>query len=196
MFAPDELAGLLDPSWGHQVDRLVEAHREIYTDNDLDGPTARMCLADSRLFLPGLNLAYTDRSSMAASCEVRVPFVDTQVFEAAFSLPEDDRIRGRTQKAALRDVARHWLPDEIIDRPKASFGVPLRAWVNNDLSGLVDDVLLGGELVGSGVLQRPPLERLVADQRSGRRDFSKQVWQLLSLEVWYQQARAAGVRTA
>ncbi len=196
MFAPDELAGLLDPSYGRQVDRLVEGHRGIYTDNDLDGPTARMCLADSRLFLPGLNLAYTDRSSMAASCEVRVPFVDTQVFEAAFSLSEDDRIRGRTQKAALRDVARHWLPAEIIDRPKASFGVPLRAWVNNDLSGLVDDVLLGGELVASGVLQRQPLERLVADQRSGRRDFSKQVWQLLSLEVWYEQARAAGVRTA
>ena len=196
MFAPDELTRLLDPSWGHQVDRLVEGHREIYTDNDLDGPTARMCLADSRLFLPGLNLAYTDRSSMAASCEVRVPFVDPHVFEAAFSLPESDRIRGRTQKAALRDVARHWLPDEIIDRPKASFGVPLRAWVNNDLSGLVDDVLLGGELVASGVLQRQPLERLVADQRSGRRDFSKQVWQLLSLEVWYEQARAAGVRSA
>ena len=195
MFAPDELANLLDPSWGQHVDRLVQEHQDIYDDNDLDGPTARMCLADSRLFLPGLNLAYTDRSSMAASCEVRVPFVDPRVFEAAFALPESDRIRGRTQKAALRDVARHWLPDEIIDRPKASFGVPLRAWVNNDLSGLVDDVLLDGELVASGILQRQPLERLVADQRSGRRDFSKQVWQLLSLEVWYGQARAAGVRT-
>ena len=177
------------------VDRSSRNISDIYDDNDLDGPTARMCLADSRLFLPGLNLAYTDRSSMAASCEVRVPFVDPRVFEAAFALPESDRIRGRTQKAALRDVARHWLPDEIIDRPKASFGVPLRAWVNNDLSGLVDDVLLDGELVASGILQRQPLERLVADQRSGRRDFSKQVWQLLSLEVWYGQARAAGVRT-
>ena len=94
------------------------------------------------------------------------------------------------------EVARHWLPDEIIDRPKASFGVPLRAWVNNDLSEMVDDVLLHGELVASGVLRREPLERLVADQRSGRRDFSKQVWQLLSLEMWHEQARAAGVRTA
>jgi asparagine synthase (glutamine-hydrolysing) len=196
MFAPDELAGLLDPSWGGYVDRLVEGHREIYDDNHLDGPVARMCLADSRLFMQGLNLTYTDRSSMAASCEVRVPFVDTHVFEAAFSLGDDDRIRGRQQKAALRDVARRWLPDEIIERPKASFGVPLRAWVNNDLSGMVDDVLLGGELVASGVLRREPLERLVADQRSGRRDFSKQVWQLLSLEMWFEHARAAGVSTA
>jgi asparagine synthase (glutamine-hydrolysing) len=196
MFAPDELAGLLHPSWGGYVDQLVQGHQEIYDDNDLDGPVARMCLADSRLFMQGLNLTYTDRSSMAASCEVRVPFVDTQVFEAAFSLGESDRIRGRQQKAALRDVARHWLPDEIIDRPKASFGVPLRAWVNNDLTELVDDVLLGGELVASGIVQRGALERLVADQRSGRRDYSKQVWQLLSLEMWYEQVRSAGVRTA
>ena len=147
------------------------------------------------MFLPGLNLAYTDRSSMAASCEVRVPFVDTDVFEAAFSLGDSDRIRGRRQKVALRDVARHWLPREIIERPKASFGVPLRAWVNNDLSEMVDDVLLGGELVGSGVLRRAPLARVITEQRSGRRDHSKQVWQLLSLETWFQRARASGVRT-
>ncbi len=101
-----------------------------------------MCLADSRLFMPGLNLTYTDRASMAASTEVRVPFVDPLVFEAAFSLPGSDKIRGRVQKAALKDAARAWLPDEIIDRPKASFGAPLRAWVTNDLRELVDDVLV------------------------------------------------------
>ena len=83
---------------------------------------------------------------------------------------------GRVQKAALRDVAREWLP-EIVDRPKASFGAPLRAWVSNDLSELVDDVLMGGELVSSGFLRREPLHRLVEDQRTGRRDESKQVWQ-------------------
>ena len=101
-----------------------------------------MCLADTRLFMQGLNLTYTDRASMAASSEVRVPFVDPVVFRAAFSLPGSDKIQGRTQKAALKDVARGWIPDEIIDRPKASFGVPLRAWVTNDLGTLVDDVLL------------------------------------------------------
>ena len=77
-----------------------------------------MCLADSRLFMPGLNLTYTDRASMAASTEVRVPFVDPLVFEAAFSLPGSEKIRGRVQKAALKDAARAWLPDEIIDRPE------------------------------------------------------------------------------
>ena len=144
--------------------------------------------------MPGLNLTYTDRASMAASTEVRVPFVDPVVMAAAFSLPDTEKIRGRQQKAALKDAARAWLPDEIIDRPKASFGAPLRAWVTNDLRELVDDVLLRGELVGSGFLRAPALQRLVDDQRSGRRDEAKQVWQLLSLELWYRNARAAGVR--
>ena len=112
-----------------------------------------MCLADTRLFMQGLNLTYTDRASMAASCEVRVPFVDPEVFRAAFALPGGDKIRGRTQKAALKDVARGWIPDQVIDRPKASFGVPLRAWVDRDLRDLVDDALPNGELVQSGFLQ-------------------------------------------
>jgi asparagine synthase (glutamine-hydrolysing) len=127
---------------------------------------------------------------------VRVPFVDPVVFAAAFALPGSEKIRGRVQKAALKDAARAWLPDEVIDRPKASFGVPLRAWVTNDLRELVDDTLLRGELVGAGFLRLEPLERLVADQRSGRRDESKQIWQLLCLEQWYRSVRSAGVGTA
>ena len=99
-------------------------------------------------------------------------------------------------KAALKDAARAWLPDEVIDRPKASFGVPLRAWVGTDLKELVDDTLLRGELVGSGFLRPEPLQRLVDDQRAGRRDESKQIWQLLCLEYWYRNVRASGVATA
>lgn len=196
LYDRDELAELLDPALAGAVDDVIDRHRAVYEDNDLPGEVARMCLADSRMFMAGLNLTYTDRASMAASTEVRVPFVDPVVFDAAFSLPDSDRIRGRVQKAALRDVARTWLPPEIVDRPKASFGAPLRAWVSNDLRELVDDVLLGGELVRSGFLRAAPLHRLVEDQRAGRRDESKQLWQLLSLELWYRNARAAGVGAA
>lgn len=192
----DELLELLAPDLAGQVDRVLDAHRAVYDDNSLGDHVSRMCLADSRMFMPGLNLTYTDRASMAASTEVRVPFVDPLVFEAAFSLPGSAKIRGRVQKAALKDVARSWLPDEIVDRPKASFGAPLRAWVTNDLRGVIDDVLVDGELVGTGFLRREPLLRLVADQRSGRRDRSKEVWQLLSLELWYRNAREKGVTAA
>jgi len=193
LYEPQELVRLLDPAMAQTVDKLIEDHRTLYEDNRLTDHVSRMCLADSRMFMPGLNLTYTDRASMAASTEVRVPFVDPHVFEAAFSLPGDDKIRGRVQKAALKDAARAWIPGEIIDRPKASFGAPLRAWVSNDLGELIDESLVGGELVGCGFLRRAQLLHLIADHRSGHRDMSKQIWQLLTLELWYRNMRKAGV---
>jgi asparagine synthase (glutamine-hydrolysing) len=193
MYDPPELAGLLDPALAVHVDAVVGAHRDLYLGGGLTDHVNRMCLADTRLFLPGLNLAYTDRSSMAASTEVRVPFVDPYVFRAAFTFPGRRKIRGMTQKVPLREAAEQWVPQEVLDRPKASFGAPLRAWVTNDLGPLIDDVLLKGELVSSGFLRAASLRDLVSDQRSGRRDQSKQIWQLLSMELWYQGARSAGV---
>jgi asparagine synthase (glutamine-hydrolysing) len=68
--------------------------------------------------------------------------------------------------------------------------------VTNDLGPLIDDVLVRGDLVSTGYLRRQPLDRLIADQRSGRRDNSKQIWQLLSLELWYRNVRGAGVTAA
>jgi asparagine synthase (glutamine-hydrolysing) len=193
LYDPPSLSALLSPDLAPHVDELVAEHDAVYADTVLDDPINRMCLADTRLFLPGLNLAYTDRASMAASVEVRVPFVDPQMVAAAFSIPGGDKIRGRTTKAALKDAARAWLPPEIVDRPKASFSAPLRAWISRDLRTVVDEQLLSGDLVRSGFLQREALERLVADDRAGRHDNSKQIWQLLSLELWCGRARSAGV---
>jgi asparagine synthase (glutamine-hydrolysing) len=101
-----------------------------------------------------------------------------------------------TQKVPLRDVARDWVPSDVLERPKASFGAPLRAWVTNDLGPLIDDVLLDGELAASGILRPAVVRRMVAEQRGGRRDQSKQLWQLLSMELWYRNVRSAGVGTA
>jgi asparagine synthase (glutamine-hydrolysing) len=196
LYDPDELSGLLHPDLERSVNGVVEAHHTLYADNQLNDHVNRMCLTDTRLFLPGLNLAYTDRSSMSASTEVRVPFVDPYVFRAAFSFRGSQKIKGRTQKVPLRAAAEDWLPRDVLDRPKASFGAPLRAWITNDLGPLIDDVLLEGELVSSGFLRLPPLRQMVSDQRSGRRDQSKQLWQLLSMEMWYRSALAAGVAPA
>jgi asparagine synthase (glutamine-hydrolysing) len=193
LYDPPDLMGLISPELGGYVNDILEEHDTIYADSTMQHPVDRMCLTDSRLFLPGLNLAYTDRASMAASIEVRVPFVDPIVAAAAFSFPGTAKIRGRTTKAALKDAASAWLPDEIINRPKASFSAPLRAWISRDLKETVDQELLGGELVASGFLRRPALERLIEDERNGRQDNSKQIWQLLTTEMWCRQARSSGV---
>ncbi|TCO52080.1 asparagine synthase (glutamine-hydrolysing) [Kribbella antiqua] len=195
MYDGDQLAGLLSPDLEPYVGKLIAEHSDIYHDTTLDDHVNRMCLADARMFLPGLNLAYTDRSSMAASTEVRTPFVDPIVARAAFSIPGSEKIHRRQGKLALKQAAEAWLPKEIIYRPKASFSAPLRAWVRNDLRELVDDVLLRGELVGSGFLRQESVQRLVDDERAGREDYSKQIWQLLTLETWTRHMRSLGVTT-
>jgi asparagine synthase (glutamine-hydrolysing) len=193
LYDQSSLTALVNPDLATYVEQLIDEHDDIYHDTKLDDPINRMCLADTRLFLPGLNLAYTDRASMAASVEVRVPFVDPAVAAAAFSLPGKAKIRGRTTKVALKEAARAWLPREIVDRPKASFSAPLRAWISRDLRDVVDQQLLGGDLVRSGFLQAPALEQLVTDDRTGRQDNAKQIWQLLTLELWCRHARSVGV---
>jgi asparagine synthase (glutamine-hydrolysing) len=193
LYDPDELANLVSPDLAGCVDQLVEEHRAIYNDNSLQDEVNRMCLADGRLFLPGLNLAYTDRASMAASVEVRVPFVDPVVASAAFSIAGSEKIRRRQGKVALKRAAESWLPREIVYRPKASFSAPLRAWVRNDLQEVIRDVLVGGELVGSGMIRADGVRRLIQDEQAGREDRAKQIWQLLTLELWYRNSRSVGV---
>jgi len=80
-----------------------------------------------------------------------------------------------------------------VHRPKASFSVPLRAWVRNDLRDIIRDVLVGGELVGSGMIRRDALLGLIQDEHAGREDRSKQLWQLLTMELWHRHARSKGV---
>jgi asparagine synthase (glutamine-hydrolysing) len=199
LYDPEVLTELLPGGaggLGDDLETVLDGHAGLYATGDPAGVldhVNRMCLTDARLFLPALNLTYTDRASMAASTEVRTPLVDIEVFDAAFSFTGAEKIQGRAQKVPLREAARAWLPEEVVDRPKASFGAPLRAWVSNDLGELIDDVLLGGDLVGSGFLEAEAVRAMVSDQRSGRSDESKQLWQLLSMELWLRGARAAGV---
>jgi asparagine synthase (glutamine-hydrolysing) len=193
LYDPAELTALVSPDLAVHVDDLVREHRDVYHDNSLPDEINRMCLADTRMFLPGLNLAYTDRASMAASVEVRVPFVDPLVARAAFSVEGRAKIQGRRGKVALKQAAEAWLPREIVHRPKASFSVPLRAWVRNELREVIHDQLVAGELVASGMIRRDALSRLIADEHAGREDRSKQIWQLLTLELWYRHARSMGV---
>lgn len=193
LYDPPELTALISPDLAGYVDELITEHAHIYHDSALRDEVNRMCLADSRMFLPGLNLAYTDRASMAASVEVRVPFVDPVVARAAFSFEGDAKVRRRQGKVALKQAAESWLPGEIVHRPKASFSAPLRAWVRGDLREVINDVLVQGELVRSGMIRGPALNRLIEDDRAGREDRSKQIWQLLTLELWYRNAGSMGV---
>jgi len=183
-----ELLGLISPDLAGTVDDVLTEHADTYRDNELDDFVNRMCLGDARMFLPGLNLAYTDRASMAASTEVRVPYVDVEVVKAAFAVPGNRKIVGRQGKAVLKEAAVSVLPREIVYRPKGLFSAPLRAWMSRDLAPLVREVIEDGELVRSGFLRRDALARMAAEDAAGQQDFSKHLWHVLTLEHWYRAA--------
>jgi asparagine synthase (glutamine-hydrolysing) len=149
-----------------------------------------MCYTDVRHFLPGLNLAYTDRASMAASTEVRVPYVDREVAAAAFAISGRRKIERWQTKAVLKKAAEPYLPKEVVYRPKGLFSAPLRAWIRRDLQPMVEDLLMGGRMSRSGFLNAARLRRLVDDDRAGAADHSKEIWQLMTLESWLRQAPA------
>lgn len=188
LFSEADLSALVSPDLAGAVNDLLEEHKAIYWDGPSDDQVNRMCYTDTQMFLAGLNLAYTDRASMAASTEVRVPFVDKEVAGAAFAIPGSRKIVGRRSKVALKQAAEPWVPKEVINRPKGMFSVPLRAWIRGDLKPVVDDVVLGGELIRSGILDGERVAGIVERDRRGIEDNAKQVWQLLTLELWYDAA--------
>lgn len=142
--------------------------------------------ANQRTYLPDDLLIKADRSSMAASLEVRSPFLDHVLAEVVAGLPLDLKLRGKITKYVLKEAARGLLPDTIIDRPKHGFGVPLGAWLKQD-SALVRDILLSQQARERGLLNLNAVTQLIEEHAAGRRDHNRSLWTLLTLETWFRQ---------
>lgn len=184
-YGQQEFSQLLSPDLLAAAQPIFKEHTDRYWQCANLDTVNRMCYTDIHLFMLGLNLTYTDRASMAASTEVRVPFIDKQVVEAAMRIPGRQKIRGLQGKYMLKKVAEKWLPRDIIYRPKAGFGAPLRAWIRHDLREQVDDLVLSQSgLLGRGWLNTKQVRQMVNDDRMGKADYSQQIWQFLTLEIW------------
>jgi asparagine synthase (glutamine-hydrolysing) len=180
----DDLADLAPGLDMRTYDAIVATHRTIFERLENADLSARMGFTDLHYFLPALNLTYTDRASMFASTEVRVPFVDKEVARAGFSLPGHRKTTLFGAKIALKQAAEAWLPPEIINRPKASFGVPLRAWMHGALSGEMRTLAQDGRLAREGYISSRAVEMMITKFQANSVDYSYQLWHLLALEHW------------
>lgn len=144
----------------------------------------RMLALDQRFFLIDHNLIYTDKMAMAASVEVRVPFLDVDFVELAARIPDAYKQHGRIGKWVLKKAMEPYLPHEVIYRPKTGFGAPLRRWTRHELRELIGDLLSEESLRRRGLFSPPAVQRLIADNDSGRRDAAYTLFSLLSIEVW------------
>lgn len=129
-------------------------------------------------------LVKVDRASMATSLEVRAPFLDPDLIELLLGVPASLKLRGMTGKYLLRQLMRGRLPDEILDRPKMGFGVPISCWLRDSLAPLVRERLSPAALAGSGVFDTAAVTRVVDEHLSGRGDRGLELWLLLQFELW------------
>jgi len=148
----------------------------------------QMLYLDTKIFMTSLNLTYNDKMSMASSVEVRVPFLDRELAEfVAWSVPPDLKLKGRlrpTTKYIFRQAMRDILPREVLQQPKAGFGAPVDYWLAHDLKPMVDDLLSASQVKQRGIFSANSIQRFVNEHRSRRHDWSMQLWQFLTLELW------------
>jgi asparagine synthase (glutamine-hydrolysing) len=159
-------------------------HRRHFERCRRAAPLNRLLYVDMKTFLPCLNLDYTDRTSMAATLEVRVPLLNHELVELAARMPPRLKLKGLRRKYILKKAAEALLPRDVVWRKKAGFGAPIRAWLRGPLRPLVDEMLSEEVVRGRGLFRPEEVRRVVAENLSGREDFGLHVLQLLTLEMW------------
>jgi asparagine synthase (glutamine-hydrolysing) len=148
---------------------------------------SRLLYVDTKTWLPNDLLIKADRMSMAASIELRVPFLDHRLIEYAATIPSRYKIRRGESKHVLKAALADLLPHEILHRPKMGFPTPLGRMFKDDLSGFVEDVLLDRRSTTRGIFEPSAVRRLVDEHRSGRADHESALWRLVILETWHRQ---------
>jgi asparagine synthase (glutamine-hydrolysing) len=147
-------------------------------------PIDLMCRMDLASWLTDNLLERGDRMSMAASLELRPPFLDHRLIETALRLPSSLKVRDGQTKWVLKAVAARYLPASITQRRKIGFRVPMDAWFREGLQDLSRDLLLSSDSLSSGILDRRVVAGLLDSHGSGRRNEESRIWTLLSLEQW------------
>jgi asparagine synthase (glutamine-hydrolysing) len=185
-YTTTELGALLAP----EVARKLEGYDPLlthrgYLEQDTGGDElSKLLYLDAKTFLPCLNLTYTDKMAMAASVEVRVPLLDDDLVALATRIPSSLKLKGWRRKYIFKRSQERGLPRDVVWRRKAGFGAPIRSWLVNELSPLVDDLLAESTLAKRGLVTPSAVTKLRADNAAGRADNSLQIYALLSLELW------------
>lgn len=154
-------------------------------------PLRRMLQHDLRGWLPDNLLERGDRMSMAASLELRPPFLDVDVVDFSLQLPDRLLVHEGVTKWLVKELARRYVPAPVIDRPKVGFRVPLDVWFRGDLRSFTRETLTAEGGVTATYLRSSSVRTLLDDHERGRRDNAVKLWTLTSLEVWHSQLSRA-----
>jgi asparagine synthase (glutamine-hydrolysing) len=181
IFRPDEMTEVIrdfDPTTSY-----LDVTRALYAATEhLDGPT-RMQYVDLFTWLRGDILVKADKMTMANSLELRVPFLDVEVFRVASSVPTDLKLTKGTTKYALRRALADIVPPHVLNRDKLGFPVPIKFWLKDVMYDWARAIIT--ESQADHLIDRSAALRLLAEHRSGPHDYSRKVWTILVLLLWH-----------
>ncbi|MDY7043289.1 MULTISPECIES: asparagine synthase (glutamine-hydrolyzing) [unclassified Virgibacillus] len=182
MFEEEEKRKLLKKYNDHvQYQQITES----LFDNVEEYPLVnQMQYIDINTWMRGDILLKADRVTMANSLELRVPFLDKEVFQVARQLPVDMKIANGTTKQILREASRGIIPDHVLDRKKLGFPVPIRHWLKNELNSWAKQLIRNSET--DHLLHKDYILQLLQAHCQGKVDYSRKIWTVLMFMVWHQ----------
>jgi len=187
---PMEMYGRFVSHWQHPSDLVVGSREPITPVFDR---ACRLSTADTALqmmyldlisYLPDDILVKVDRAAMGVSLETRVPFLDHRVVEFAWQLPLAMKIRGGQGKWILRQILYKYVPETLIERPKAGFGIPIVSWLRGPLRDWAETLLDERRLLTEGYFDPQPVRRMWRQHLSGSHNWQYHLWDVLMFQAW------------
>jgi asparagine synthase (glutamine-hydrolysing) len=150
-----------------------------------DDVVSHIMKVDMITYLPDDLLVKSDRSSMAASLEVRLPFLAFPLVEYALSMPSSYKVHRMTTKYLLKKAVAPLLPDNILKRPKKGFGIPVAKWLRKEFKPIVDELLSESFIRSQGIFEWEYVQRLLDEHENAKFDRRKQLWTLFMFQWWW-----------
>lgn len=173
-----------------ELDRLLgmelplSQYEKVFAETEGWPLLSRFMRVDQKTYLPDAMLTKVDRASMAVGLEVRVPLLDHRVVEYTSGLPCSLKYRHGVGKYLLKRVLARYIPEELFERPKMGFGVPINRWLRHELKELLLDYLSPERLKKEGLFDQGTVGKKISEHLSGVSDHQHQLWSLLMWEMW------------
>jgi asparagine synthase (glutamine-hydrolysing) len=167
-----------------ELDSTLELMGRLAAEQAGADPVNRMLCIDMQSYMVDDLLAVADRTSMAVSLEVRVPYLDHSLVEFMANVPGALKVRGLQKKHFLRKAFEQDLPGEILHGKKSGFSLPVARWLREDLRGLLEDTLSVARLNRDGLFEPGVVSDLKLEHYGRKRDRSSTLWALLMFHLW------------